>query len=285
MQEEIRSYAGGPITNSVFDGNTIRTFGAHNEVVSINIVVDNNGPALPAVSVEFDRLNNGSYSLATTNSSAQNLFDWNNRPIEVFTVGYLPILGLSRIAYELYDETHVPEKMRRPFDNFQPAAPAVGRGVWEDRPHHNKSYPDIAEPQELRGSVPVASGESQSFWIDVYLPKNAPTGTLSGQVLVKVSAVVTQTIPIQIEVLGFELPDVPAAKTMVHFAGGEIAERYFTGINGGLVADAQDNSYRKIVDNHFKMAWRHSISMIDLNELVADKQLPPTNPMKTGPGA
>ncbi len=279
VREEIRSYTGGAdVINSVWDGERISTFAARNEVVSFNVVVDNNGPDLTGVSVDFTSLTNGGYALTTTNTSAAALFDWNARPIEVFAVGYLKIHGLSRIAYELYDETHIPEELRRPFQSFQPAAPAVGSGVWEDRQNHDKSYPDIAEPIEIRGSVPVAGGNSQSFWVDIYVPKNAPAGVLAGSLAVTVGGAVQQAVPVQVQVVDITLPDERASKTMVHMAGEQIAERYFLGANGGVIADSDDAKYRQIVDNHFKLAWRHGLSLTDLNELVPDKALPADRP-------
>jgi len=278
VQEEIRSFSGADLTNSVWDGQSVNVFAARNEIVSFNVVIDNNGPDLSAVAVNFDTLSQGAggYTIATTNTSE--LFNWNERPIEVFAVGYLKIYGLSRIGYELYDETHIPEKLRRPFDNFQPAAPAVGRGVWQDRPNHDRSYPDIAEPIEVRGAVPVASGNSQSFWVDVYVPKDAPTGMLTGTLELTIGGAVQQTVPVELQVVDITLPDERTSKTMLHLAGEQIAERYFLGASGGVIASSDDANYRRIVDNHFKLAWRHGISVTDLNELVPDKILPVDRP-------
>ena len=278
VQEDIRSFTGGDTFNSTWDGTTIRTFGARNEIVSFNLVVDNNGVDLSQVAVEFSKLSNGDFSIETTNTSTASLFDWTARPIEVFTVGYLKIHGLSRLGYGPYDETHVPEAMRRPIQNFQPAAPAVGIGFWEDRPNNNKSYPDIAEPIEARGPVQIASGNSQSFWVDIYLSKNTPAGVLTGTLDLKVDGVVEQTIPVEVLVADLTLPDEQVAKTMVHMEGGPIVDRFFLGPPGGVLSDDQDQRYRQIVDNHFKLAWRHGLSMIDLNQLVPDKQRPTDKP-------
>ena len=278
LKEEIRSYTDGDVFNSVWDGTTIRAFGARNEVVAFNVVVDNNGADLSQVSVEFSRLENDNFAIETTNTTTASLFDWNARPIEVFAVGYLKILGLSRIGFQWYDETHIPEGMRRPFDNFQPAAPAVGRGLWEDRPNHNKSYPDIAEPIEIRGSVPVASGNSQSFWVDVYIGKDTPAGVLTGTLGVRINGVLEQTIPVELLVADLTLPDERVAKAMVHIEGGPIASRHFLGRLGGILSDDQEPRYRQIVDNHFKLAWRHGLSLIDLNQLVPEKRQPVDRP-------
>jgi len=54
-------------------------------------------------------------------------------PIELFYVRYLEIRGLSLLAYEHYDERHIPERCRRPYDED-----GIGSGTWEDRPCHNK---------------------------------------------------------------------------------------------------------------------------------------------------
>jgi len=278
VQENIRSFTGGDTINATWDGTTIRTFGARNEIVSFNVVVDNNGIDLSGVSVEFSKLSNGDFSIETTNTSSDALFDWTARPIEVFTVGYLRIHGLSRLGYGPYDETHIPEAMRRPLQNFQPAAPAVGVGFWEDRPNHNKSYPDIAEPIEARGPVSVASGNSQSFWVDVYIGKNTPAGLLTGTLGVKVDGVLQQTIPVEVLVADITLPDERVAKTMVHMEGGPIVDRFFLGAPGGVLRDDQEQAYREVVDNHFKLAWRHGVSLIDLNQLVPDKVRPIDKP-------
>jgi len=278
IQEETRSFIQNT-NNSVWDGTTIRTFGARNEVVSFNVVVDNRGADLNAVSVDFKRLENGPYVLETTNTSAASVFDWTQRPIEVFSVGYLKIHGLSRIAYELYDETHTPEKFRRPYRDLQPAAPAIGTGTWFDRPHHNKSYPDIAVPQEVQPTTVVRSGSSQSFWVDIYLPKNAPTGKLTGTVRVSNGSTAIAALPVEIDVVDITLSDESKAKSMVYLGDTDIAERYFTGPGAaGALPRTLYGDYRKVVDRHFMLAWRHHISLIDGNALVAFSTTPTDAP-------
>jgi len=114
--------------------------------------------------------------------------------------------------------------------------------------------------------------------VDVYIPKTAPAGTLTGELSVKVGNVVQQVIPVEILVADVTLPDERVSKTMVHMAGEQIAERYFLGLEGGVIPDEDDASFRAIVDNHFKLAWRHGLSITDLNELVPDKVLPANEP-------
>jgi len=278
VQEETRSFT-RDTTNSHWDGTTIRTFGARNEVVSFNVVVDNRGTDLNAVRVDFSRLDSEHYALVTSNSAAADVFDWRNRPIEVFAVGYLKVHGLSRIAYELYDETHTPEKLRRPYRDLQPVGPAIGSGTWFDRPNHNKSYPDIAIPQEVQTTTRIRSGNSQSFWVDIYLPKDAPAGLLTGTLRLTNGSQTIANIPVEVTVANFTLNDESQAKSMVFLGDLDIAERYFTGEGAaGQLPRSSYADYRRVVDRHFMLAWRHHLSLIDGNALVAFSTTPTDAP-------
>ena len=278
IQEETRSFTQST-NNSLWDGTTIRTFGARNEVISFNVIVDNRGPDLSAVRVDFDRLDSANYALTTTNSNADTVFDWRTRPIEVFSVGYLRIHGLSRIAYELYDETHTPESFRRPYRDLQPQAPAIGSGTWFDRPHHGTSYPDIAIPQEVQPQTVVRSGNSQSFWVDIYLPKDVPAGVLRGTVRVTNAGTPIANLPVEVTVADFTLKDESKAKSMVFLGDTDLAERYFTGPGAaGSLPQSSYPAYRQVVDRHFMLAWRHRVSLIDGNALVAFSTTPTDAP-------
>ena len=274
VQEETRSFERNT-NNSVWDGTTIRTFAGRNEVVSFNVIVDNRGPELNQVSVDFSRLANENFVLETTNSTPDTLFDWRTRPIEVFSVGYLKVHGISRIAYELYDETHIPEKLRRPFVNLQPEAPAIGSGTWFDRPNHDKSYPDIAIPQEVQPQTYVAPNNSQSFWVDVYVPKNVPAGKLYGTVRISNGGAAIANVPVELTVADFTLNDESKAKSMVYIGDKDLAERYFTGAGAaGSLPESSYDDYRTMIDRHYMLAWRHHISLIDGNALVANSTTP-----------
>ena len=55
--------------------------------------------------------------------------------------------------------------MRRPFGNN-----GIGVGTWLDRPHHDKHYPDILIPIELKPhGFTITRGQSQMVWLDVYI--------------------------------------------------------------------------------------------------------------------
>ena len=117
----------------------------------------------------------------------------------------------------------MPERLRRPW---------TGEGVpnsgtkWVDRPDHDRFYPDIAVPLELVPAFNIGVGSNQSVWADIYIPKNVPAGLYTGQVTVAETGGSTRYIPIGLTVLGFALPDMPSAKTMLDYSAENVNERY-----------------------------------------------------------
>ena len=172
-RDELRLSGSAPVDvrNAVWDGTTIRTFGGRNEVVSFNVIIEAPTGAT-GVSATFNALAGpGGATIASRATTGDGVFDFTGRNIELFLVRYLQIKGLSRVSYDVYDERHVPTKLRRPW-----TGQGYGSGGWLDRPNHDKFYPDIAVPLELVPAFPIPAGSNQSIWTDIYIPKTAVPG-------------------------------------------------------------------------------------------------------------
>ena len=260
-RNETRATTGAAsVVSRAWDGTTAKAFGARNEIVSLNFVLEAKNIAVDAVTVALPGLSGpGGYSIRATPASGDGVFDWTARDIELFYVRYLQIKGLSLLSYPHYDERHVPARFRRPWTGN-----GIGSGNWTSRPDANKFYPDIAVPLELVPSFTVATGENQSIWADIYIPKDAPPGAYSGNLEIRESGFLTRVVPVQLAVRNFALPDVPSSKTMVYLSDSEINQRYVgnTNVNGGT---AQANTMKTVRDRHFLIAHRHKISLIDSN--------------------
>ncbi len=260
VQEDLRYSTGGPssVLNSAWDGTAVKLFGARNEVVSFNLIIEAPQRALKSVTVRFDRLNGPGGNSITSHGTE--LFDYRGRSIELFYTRYLKIKGLSRLGYETYDERHIPARFRRPHEG------PSGRGSWSDRPDHDRSYPDIAVPLELVRSFDVPMGTSQSIWVDIYIPKGVPAGWYNGVVTIAEgsSEAAVKEVPVALQVRDFTLPDAPAARTMLYLGYSDINKRYLgerypsDPASAGLIS--------RIRDRHFQMAHRHKISLIDDND-------------------
>ncbi|MFB3889709.1 MAG: glycoside hydrolase domain-containing protein [Candidatus Bathyarchaeia archaeon] len=261
-QDELRaSINPNSVINSVWNGSCVSLFGAHNEVVSFNLVLESPISTVAGISVELNSLTGPEGSaISARPASGNDVFNFVGRNIELFYVKYLKIEGLSVLAYDgyYYDERHVPERLRRPYN------PETGEatGGWNDRPDHDKYYPDIAVPLELNSPFTIAAKTSQCIWGDIYIPKTVAAGNYTGKIIIKRDGQLYQEIPITVSVLNFALPDVSSAKTMLYLELENIGDRYL----GEMYPEPGSETYQKLLnlaDLHFQLAHRHKISLID----------------------
>ncbi|MBN1398781.1 MAG: DUF4091 domain-containing protein [Bacteroidetes bacterium] len=256
-QEELRvgQPNGRAVINHIWDGTKVKIKGAKNEVVNFNVVIEAAIQQATEVNVAFGLLTCPESSVIQSSpASGDGVFNWVGRNIELFYVRYLQIRGLSLMGYETYDERHIPERLRRPYDEN-----GSGTGLWTDRPDHDKHYPEIAVPLELVPSFTIEQQKNQSIWVDIYIPKNAAAGLYTGAVQITESGDHNYVVPVELTVYDFALPDMPTAKTMLAFSGGEINERFFG--QGWIQGDDEDDA-KLIQDRHFMITHRHKISLI-----------------------
>ncbi len=250
-QHDLRASTGESVANSVWTENSINLFGAKNEVVSANIILESQNTASNNISVSFDTLTHtNGHTIASHPTTQNNLFNWVNKPIELFFVKYLKIEGVSKflgsgIAYS----------------NGKGQLPTRWQGdSWTDRPDHDTYYPDIAVPIELHPTFHIAKNANQSIWTDIYIPKNSPAGIYTGNITIKQNNTVIKTIPVRLDVKNFTLPDEPSAKSML-FLGTDINDRYIG--EPAIWTQEGQNNIRDLRDTHFLLAHRHKISLID----------------------
>ena len=260
-RDEVRASTDpGSVLNSVWDGTGVSLFGARNEVVSFNLILEAASATADGVSVSFDTLTGpGGSAITSVPASGNGVFDWTGRNIELFYVRYLQIEGLSRLSYGTYDERHIPARLRRPW-----TGDGVGSGTWTDRPDHDRYYPDIAVPLELHPSFSVSAGRSRSIWVDIYIPGDAVPGLYQGTLTVSESGGAQNQVPVQLRVRNFTLPDLPNAKTMLFLGYGDINERY-TGTRWPNAGTPEASLSLLVRNRHFQLAHRHRISLIDGN--------------------
>ncbi len=270
-QDELRATANPlSVINSVWDGNKIKLFGARNETVAFCLILEAPTQTANNVIVQFNKLNGPNGELIQSGVAAgDGVLNWVGRPIELFYVRYLQIRGIGQLLYEDYDERHVPERFRRPWtgDGF-----AIDGTGWNDRPDHDKYYPDIAVPLELESPFDIVKGHNQCIWTDIFIPKSSSPGLYSGHIDVSSDESPTIQIPIELKVRNFTLPDKPSLKTMLVLGYEDINQRYL----GEQYPSEQSKleMSRKILDKHFQLAHRHRISLIAAEPDDQDKPNP-----------
>lgn len=219
--------------NKVWDGASISLFGARNEVIGFQIIVEADAQGASAVDIRLDSLIAPHYTIANALRNPNDVRDYVGRRIEFFKAHYI-----------LVD------------------TPTNALWIWPPLARPASQYlgpiPDALVPFELgteRGGAPFAipSNRSQSIWCDIYIPKEAPPGTYVGVIKVLESSSVVRSVPVQLKVYNFELPDSTHFHNMFHTRAQTIAVKH------GV--PAYSPRYFEIEREYYKIAHRHRMDL------------------------
>lgn len=265
LQHERRAVANpSRVRNSIWDGSVIRVFAARNEIVSFNLILEASERPAQGVSVSLRRLIGTGQAAAEVIESqptqdSDGIFRWVDRPIELFFIRYLQILGLSSVSYSPDDERAIPQMLQLPYSGEGYHIPGT---TWAQRPGADKFYPEIAVPLELVNEFDIDAGKNQSIWADIYVSRFAVPGLYRGQVTVSERGQSPRDIPVELTVRNFDLPDEPSSKTMVYLGFEDINRRFLNRPN--YRAGSEGERLSQLVRNrYFQVAHRHKISLID----------------------
>lgn len=218
-QDEVRELDEETTTNEIWDGTTIRIKEGTNAFAQFSVYIEAGENTLTDISVEMSSLINGENVI--TYNTREDVFDYTASNIEILYARYIQIRGLKGGGNN-YDADFLPENrwsthMQRPSSPVWVASTIYYPGyykqmanngtLWEDRPGHDKYFPDALIPIELEPTFDIASATSQQIWVDVWIPKDMPIGTYSGTFTVKDGTEMLHEIPVELEVYNFELPD------------------------------------------------------------------------------
>jgi hypothetical protein len=244
------------VASGAWDGHCIKVFGARNEIVSFNVVLEAATSQASKVTVSLGNLMGPSGTvIRSAPRTTDKLYDWTTTEVELFYVRYLQIKGLSQQAYGTlasWQEGTFPARAQCPgMMQATPDSKPTGAGCpWAQRPVADKFYPDIAVPMELVANFDIAASSNQSVWADVYIPKTAPSGVYGAILSISENGSVTHEVPVSLRVRNFALPDAPSAKTMLFTSLGDISPRYGSSLTPAALA------------NERLMAHRHKVSLI-----------------------
>ena len=185
-------------TNSAWDGHKIKIFGARNEIIAFQLIVEAGQDGINRLTVALPELaRQGGGARIKYVSPEIDPTIYVGRPIEIFSVNYMNVETPSHAEW-----IYLPGS---------PAAPKDPTG-WK---------PVQLVPENARsggGGFPlrVESGQNQSVWIEVYTNRNLPAGIYRGNVTVNADGV-KQAIPIELELFDFRLPDQNSMQAMVYY--------------------------------------------------------------------
>jgi hypothetical protein len=220
--------------NLVWDGERIRLFGARNEIVAFQLILQAGNNGTSEVNVRVTDLIQESYRIPGSDSGFEDPFDYRDTYIELFLEHYLQITERS-VGGTAWTSSSAPSGYYRGWvpDALIPFAAPPGMG---------------GAPFE------ILANQNQGVWVDVYIPRDAPPGTLFGEVQVSESGVVTHQIPIELHVFDFSLPDETHFPNMFAISTGEVAKRHGVGFD--------TDEFYEILARYYQMAHRHRIDLV-----------------------
>jgi Glycoside hydrolase 123, catalytic domain len=190
--------------NAVWDGRVVRTFAARNEIVAFQLIVEADSRGVRELTVSLRELVAGRDRI-TYRPPAQDPTDYVERPIQIFAVHYMYVAMPSHASWV--------------YVRGSPGAPADPTG-WKPV----QLVPENARRD--RGGLPIAiaPNETQSIWIEVYVGRTREPGIYRGTIEVRADGE-RRTVPIELEVFGFTLPDQNSMNAMLYYTSDQ-AERY-----------------------------------------------------------
>ena len=240
-QDDMHNPAKYGVNNSVWDGTRVAIFGARNEIVAFQLIIEAAETPAKNVTVTLDSLVNGKAIIA--NSPSADVYSSVGRRIDLFVEHYV----------------HVTQ--RSPFDG--------GHGFYNARPLPDDMFtgwiPDalvpfdapIKAPAHGQGGAPfsIDVGKTQAVWVDIYIPKDASPGSYTGTARVFEGEHVVAALPLSVDVFDFELPDETHAKSFFSWNPDLLTARY------GLAENSAE--YWDVFRRFMNFCHRHRIDLVD----------------------
>ncbi len=185
-------------SNAVWDGLKVKLLAARNEIVAFQVVVEADANGIEALSAGLKeiRLSGGSEAIVYA-PPASDPTAYPGRPIQLYSVHDMNVQKATAAPWI--------------YLSGKPSAPKNPTG-WKPV----QIVPENARAG--RGGFPlkVAPATNQVFWIEIYTGRGRPAGLYRGAVRIMADGSARE-IPLELELLDFELPDQNSISAMIYY--------------------------------------------------------------------
>jgi hypothetical protein len=215
----------------VWDGKRVSLFGARNEVVGFQIILQAGARGASHVDVKLPVLRHADGMTLTSAPERPDPTDTVGIQIERYLEHYLEIRRPSPPGW-FYNETAAPRDM-------------LG---W---------VPDPLVPFNATGKsttpFSIDSNALQAVWFDVYIPSNAPAGVYRGAIEVREGGRDVAQVPVCLRVFSFNLPDESRFHTMIYLSDEDIMLRHST---------RNESELKTLRARYDRLAHRHRVEFV-----------------------
>ena len=233
-REDINNALASDINNVVWKDSTINIFGARNEIVAFQLILQAEKDGAEKVNVVISDLINGSAIIPGSATGSNNPFYYIGRYVELFTEHYLNITKRTPPLW-FYSGS---------------ATPSAYYTGWVP----DCLIPFSAPPGKGGAPFSIVGNNNQGVWADILIPENATSGNYTGTVAIGNSDSLFLTIPIHLKVYDFTLPDSTHIKNMFGLYPQEMAKRH--GVANG------SPEYYEVEAKYHQLAHRHRFDLV-----------------------
>ncbi|HEV7893193.1 MAG TPA: hypothetical protein VGP08_21435 [Pyrinomonadaceae bacterium] len=184
--------------NSAWDGRAVKIFGARNEVIAFQVIVEAGADGIKSLTARLPELRlKGGDARITYSPPAADPTDYVGRPIQIFSANYMNVTEPTHASWV-----------------FKPGSPAAPKDPLGWKPV--QLVPENA--RRGRGGFPltVAPSQNQAIWFDIYTRRDLPAGTYRGEVEINADGRRTR-VPVELELFDFTLPDENSMQAMIYY--------------------------------------------------------------------
>jgi len=183
-------------SNSAWDGKKVKVFGARNEIVAFQVIVEADSGGIKSLSARLPELaqRGGTAKIvyATPDSDPTRYV---GRPIQLFSVNYMHVVKPTAASWI-----------------YSPGTPGAPH-----KPEGWKPVQLVPENAKGKGRFPlaVAPSQNQALWVEIYLRRDLAPGFFDGKLELAIDGQ-KRIVPVELEVLEFALPDENSMHAMVY---------------------------------------------------------------------
>jgi hypothetical protein len=234
-REDLQHPLANSSENIVWDGEKIQIFGARNEIVAFQLIIEAGAFGASNVDVWVSDLTQGAYRIPGSASGSYDPYDYLGRGVELFTEHYLYISTRSAGGTSW----------------ARSAAPSDYYSGW---------VPDALIPFSApsgMGGAPfdIPANMNQAVWVDITIPRDAPASIMIGEVQVIEGGNVLYRIPLELQVFNFILSDETHFPNMFAISPIDLSLRH------GVELDSAE--FYEILARYHQMAHRHRMDLVE----------------------
>jgi hypothetical protein len=183
-------------SNSTWDGKRVKLFGARNEIVAFQVIVEAGAQGIKSLSARLPELKErGGKGKIVYTAPEPDPSRYAGRPIQIFSVNYMEVTKPTAASWIYRLGT--------------PSAPRNPKG-WKPV----QLVPENARAGKGGFPLTVAPSQNQAIWVEIYLRRDLPAGLYQGNLEMNIDGK-SSTLPVELELLDFVLPDENSMHAMV----------------------------------------------------------------------